>query len=760
MFLSFIIRTRPIFALLPALALASGLLLMGMAQPQAQAQSPAAKVSQQPTAMNKVAAQRALQGAGGEISVQELEALAQSLRDDGARGQFLTTLDRLIAAKRATGRKGRIAAPSFTDRAAATVSERVAALGTRMASVLGVLRNAPALIPWLEGQVSVIAKRDRLIGLIWRFLAIVGLGMAVQFVFRKLTTGARQRLETVPDDEAMAARAFRFTGRTVMLYLNALAYAVGAYGAYVALPMVGPAGAVLLVSASSFFAAKLILATARVFLSPGVPGLRPGGMGDETAHYLYIWVRRLVRIFVYAFFFLEAMRLVGLPAPAYESLVYLTGFVLAGFLVVFVLQNRVSVAAAIRGGGGESLAGGARARFAGIWHLAAITYIAAVYLVGLFKVEGGFEFLLMATGWSVLVVIAAKVIIVAANRGLDRALKIGGDMATRFPGLEQRANRYMPVLRAIVGWAVYLIALLIVLDVWGVDTFGWLGSNEGRRLIEKALTIFLIVFAGIVIWEMINASLARYVEKLNGAGKDSARALTLLPLMRTTAMIILILLVTLIVLSELGVNIGPLLAGAGVLGLAIGFGSQKLVQDVINGVFILVENTLAVGDVVKFDADHAGVVEALSIRTVKLRDLAGNVHTLPFSEVKTVLNMTKDWSYYVFEVGIGYRENVDHVMGVLREIDEDLRSNKEFNQFIAEPLEILGLDKFADSAVIIKARIKVHPPIQQWAVGREFNRRMKARFDAEGIEIPFPHQTLYFGEDRDGNAPPLRVKST
>jgi small conductance mechanosensitive channel len=164
--------------------------------------------------------------------------------------------------------------------------------------------------------------------------------------------------------------------------------------------------------------------------------------------------------------------------------------------------------------------------------------------------------------------------------------------------------------------------------------------------------------------------------------------------------------------------------------------------------------------VVKFNADHAGVVEALSIRTVKLRDLAGNVHTLPFSEVTTILNMTKDWSYYVFDVGIGYRENVDHVIGVLREIDEDLRSDEKFNQFIAAPLDVLGLDQFADSAVIIKARLKVCPPIKQWAVGREFNRRMKARFDAEGIEIPFPHQTLYFGEDRDGNAPPLRVKST
>jgi small conductance mechanosensitive channel len=306
------------------------------------------------------------------------------------------------------------------DRAATAASERVAALGARMASVLGVLRNVPDLIPWFEGQVGITAKRDRLIGLIWRFLAIVGLGMAVQFVFRKLTEATRRRLETVPDDEAMGARAFRFIGRTFMLYLNALAYAAGAYGAYVLLPMAAPSAAVLLVGASSFFVAKLILATARVFLSPGVPGLRPGDIGDETAHYLYIWVRRLVRIFVYAFFVLEAMRLVGLPAPAHESLVYLTGFVLAGFLVVFVLQNRVAVAVAMKGSGGESIASGARARLAGIWHLAVITYIAAVYLVWLFKVEGGFEFLLEATVWSVLTAACEPLYAgVARHRALD-----------------------------------------------------------------------------------------------------------------------------------------------------------------------------------------------------------------------------------------------------------------------------------------------------------------------------------------------------
>jgi small conductance mechanosensitive channel len=203
------------------------------------------------------------------------------------------------------------------------------------------------------------------------------------------------------------------------------------------------------------------------------------------------------------------------------------------------------------------------------------------------------------------------------------------------------------------------------------------------------------------------------------------------------------------------VDIAPLLAGAGVVGLAVGFGSQKLVQDVISGVFNLLEDTIAVGDVVQVGS-HAGVVEAMSIRSIRLRDLSGNLHTIPFSGVDTVTNMTKQFSYYLMEVGIAYRENTDHVTEILKEIGAELQEDAEYGPNILEPLEVLGVDGFRDSAVIIKARIKTKP-IMQWWVGREFNRRMKHRFDALGIEIPFPHMTLYFGVDKQGNAPPAHL---
>jgi len=200
-----------------------------------------------------------------------------------------------------------------------------------------------------------------------------------------------------------------------------------------------------------------------------------------------------------------------------------------------------------------------------------------------------------------------------------------------------------------------------------------------------------------------------------------------------------------------------LLAGAGVFGLAIGFGSQTLVKDVITGVFILAEDQFAVGDVIRVN-DQTGLVEEITIRTIRLRDVSGNVHMIPFSSVGMVENKTKDFSRYVFDVGIAYREDVDEVIDVLRDLGAELQEDDYYGPLINQPIEVLGLDKFADSAVIIRARLTTKP-IKQWEVGREFNRRMKHKFDELGIEIPFPHQTVYFGEEKGGGAPPAYVET-
>ena len=268
-----------------------------------------------------------------------------------------------------------------------------------------------------------------------------------------------------------------------------------------------------------------------------------------------------------------------------------------------------------------------------------------------------------------------------------------------------------------------------------------------------------IIAASLLLWETVSSVIERYLGETGAQGETvvaSARTRTLLNVARNALLVVITIVSSLMVLSELGVNIAPLLAGAGVIGLAVGFGAQRLGQDVITGIFILFQDLMAVGDVVRL-GDTAGLVESLSIRTVRLRDVSGTVHTIPFSAITTVSNLTEDFSYYVFDVGIAYREDVDAVMDLLRQIGRELREDAETGPLLLEDIEIFGVDALGDSAVVIKGRLKTQP-IKQWTVGRAFNRLVKLRFDAAGIEIPFPHRTLYFGEAKDGSAPAARVQ--
>lgn len=275
-------------------------------------------------------------------------------------------------------------------------------------------------------------------------------------------------------------------------------------------------------------------------------------------------------------------------------------------------------------------------------------------------------------------------------------------------------------------------------------------------LSTSGLRVVLIAIAMLVLLALLKRAVTKLRGILEGTLPSQAqvkRAHTLTHIVRDVARIVIVFVGVMMILSEIGVDLNPILAAAGLGGLAIGFGAQSLVKDLISGFFILLENSVRVGDVVEI-AGVAGLVEEIELRTIRLRDLSGNVHVVPNGVIDKVKNMTKEYSYYLLDLGIAYREDVDEVMAVLLEIAEDLRRDPRFANDILEPLEMLGVDQFADSAVIIKCRIKTKP-IQQWRIGREMNRRIKKMFDARGIEIPFPHQTIYWGEPKRGTPPPL-----
>ena len=274
----------------------------------------------------------------------------------------------------------------------------------------------------------------------------------------------------------------------------------------------------------------------------------------------------------------------------------------------------------------------------------------------------------------------------------------------------------------------------------------------------SGLRVLLIAGAMFVLLALLKRGVAKLSSLYEGTLPSPAqmnRAYTLTHIVRDIARIVILFVGMMMILSELGVDLKPLLAAAGLGGLAIGFGAQSLVKDLISGFFILWENSVRIGDVVEV-AGVAGRVEEVELRTIKLRDVSGNLHVVPNGVIDKVKNLTKDYSYYVFDIAVAYRENVDEVMGVLQEIAEDLRRDSRFTDDILEPLEMLGVDQFTDSAVIIKCRIKTEP-LKQWRVGREMKRRIKNTFDAKGIEIPFPHQTSYWGESKKGMPQPSEV---
>lgn len=288
------------------------------------------------------------------------------------------------------------------------------------------------------------------------------------------------------------------------------------------------------------------------------------------------------------------------------------------------------------------------------------------------------------------------------------------------------------------------------LHVWLIKILNW-STTSGLR-------VFFLVIMTIIALKLAKWFSARIFKFMGNGRLDDEmqkRAGTLISVIRYILDVSIIVVFAIMILGEFGVKIGPILAAAGIVGLAVGFGSQQLVQDIISGFFILLEDQIRVGDVVEI-AGKSGLVEKVNLRMTVLRDLSGNVHFVRNGKIDFVTNMTKEYSRYVFDIGVAYREDVDAVMRVLEQVDEELRQDESFKHDILEPLEILGVDRFADSAVIIKARTTTKP-IQQWRVAREFNRRLKKRFDELGIEIPYPHVTIYPCRRMDAADPPSDI---
>jgi moderate conductance mechanosensitive channel len=685
--------------------------------------------------------------AAAPVSAAELQRLVDTLQDDAQRAKLVTQLQALIAAQRGEEAQ-QSTQPATAETWLGSLSSQIDAISGEILATAAVVLDAPRLLDWFAAQASDAHERARWLGIGLKLAIIFGAAfVADRLVFLTLRR-PHARFSQRTSDAVLAQIVLAL----LLLVLEAMPALTFAGVAYFVLPLVGQrftSAHIAEVIIQASLTGRLILAVARVvLLSQAAASVY--SLGEETRTYLYIWVRRFTNWSVYGLAVATAAWWLGVPGAIYALLLRGTMLVLGILSVIFVLQNRAAVAEVLRGKSDADAPHGhawrvLRQRLADTWHVLAIIYLIATFGSYVLRIEGGFSFVFRATLLSLIVLAAAGIIVRSVKRLSERGFAISADLKHRFPTLEIRANRYLPVLTVAASLIVYFFALLALLQAWGFNAFAWFDTDTGRKATGAIVSIVTVLLAALIVWEVFGSAIERY---LNGSGVNgtrvarSARVRTLLPLLRTTVLIVLVTIVGLIVLSEIGVNIAPLLAGAGIVGIAVGFGSQALVKDVITGLFILLEDSLAVGEMVDVGNNHIGIVEAISIRTIKLRDPAGVLHTVPFSEVSSVRNLTRDYSYFVADVGVLYRSDPDRVIAVLRQVAEGMRHDPDWAPSIVEALDVIGVDRFTDNAMVIRARLKT-VPLRQFPVGREFNRRMKKAFDEQGIEMPAGNQTHY-----------------
>ncbi|MFM9271674.1 mechanosensitive ion channel domain-containing protein [Halomonas elongata] len=511
---------------------------------------------------------------------------------------------------------------------------------------------------------------------------------------------------------------------------------------------------------NAFLVIELLKAGVRMLFASRYEGLRLLPVNAEDASYWNRWIARLIGLAGYGLMVVVPLISAYLSPTLGQSvgtLIMIGAFIYA---VAVVLRNRQRLRDALHRQAARASLSASRVALTLLgrtWHLLAIAYFFMVLALTLTRPADALPFVLLAT----LETLAAVLVGLGASKFLTqtigRRITLQDDLRQKLPLLEARLNAYIPKALRVVRIVLLVLVVMVSLNAWQVfDLAGWYASEAGHGLVARLFSIAVILLVALAIWLVLASLIEHKLNPATGSGEPSSRAQTLLSLFRNAIAITLITVTIMVVLAEIGINIGPLIAGAGVLGLAIGFGAQKLVQDIITGVFIQVENALNVGDVVTLGG-ITGTAERLSIRSVGLRDLSGTYHIVPFSSVDTVSNYMREFAYHVGEYGIAYRENIDEAIQALHAAFDDLAEDEEQKINLLEPLEVAGVIALADSSVNIRVRIKTTPGTQ-WAVGRAYNRLVKYHFDDAGIEIPFPHTTLYFGADKEGGAPPANLR--
>ncbi|GGE37301.1 mechanosensitive ion channel protein MscS [Primorskyibacter flagellatus] len=679
---------------------------------------------------------------------------------------------------------------SFGRRIAIITQEAAEGLAGQATALWSQLTSGPGVLDGLSGgELAVLldALKELAFVIVATVVVFIGLRRIGKSIYARMGASAREG----------------GVARTVSLYIASgfidalnvvLAWAAGYAIALLALGDFGSIGIRQTLYLNAFLIVEMAKVGLRLVLSPSATHLRPLPVSDRAAKYLTSRLSLLVGIGGYGQLLVVPIINANVSYAAGRAVAALVAIAVLGFAVWLVLRNRKAVTAWMlddttprppesplvgdpmtavaaeaatpatdAAGMADTLTAdpspaprrGPLHFMATHWHWAALIYIFAMFMIVLVRPGDAAFRTFVASAQVALIGLLGVAISGVISRAMVRGVHLPEGMTARMPLLETRLNRFVPrvlfVLRLLI-FAVVVALALNAIDL--LDLRGWLASQIGIRLTSTLFSVAAVLLVSFVIW----LALTSWVDyRLNPEFGQvaSARERTLLTLLRNAATIALIIITMMFVLSEIGLDIAPLLASAGVLGLAVGFGAQKMVQDIITGIFIQFENAMNVGDVVTVGGT-TGTVERLTIRSVSLRDVSGVFHIIPFSSVDMVSNYMRDYGYFVADMGVAYRESVDEVKQAMLDAFEELRSDPDTGAKIMSDMEWFGVQSLADSAVVCRARIKCVPGTQ-WGVGRTYNEICKKVFDARNIEIPFPHQTIYLGESKDGKTQTFHI---
>jgi small conductance mechanosensitive channel len=597
----------------------------------------------------------------------------------------------------------------------------------------------------------------------------------VEIIIRVLLTRPRagiisialaRRQAELPDDPADAGIALAEAGETeppprrrpaLGAWLSRLGLAFG-YIILALLPLLGffiassvliggrlllTGGAQLIIvgAANAYVFCRILNEALKFILAPKHPTLRLIHTTSRRAGWLVNSLMVIIITIALGYTLIATAQTLGLAHEGALVLARLVALAVHIELAVLVWQSRHIVAGWIRGrAAGHELTFGIRARLAAIWHYVALFYLIALWVAYAGGIQDAFAVLLRIIAVFIGVLMGGRVAWLGYGQVLDYFFDIPDDEPRPLAALRRRARLYNPFLRLVARLVIFALMLILLLAGWGVPVIPLLLKTPiSLALISAAIDILITITIALVLWELANFMIAARIDRLSAAGhtRQASRLRTLLPMLKATLGGIIFLTAGLICLAKIGFNLVPLLAVSGVAGIAIGFGSQKLVQDIITGLFLLLEDAMQVGDVITL-ASMTGTVERLSIRTIRLRGGDGSINIIPFSAVTTVTNMTRDFGYAQISIQVGYEEDLPRVYAVMTDVARTMRTEPAWGAMMRDDLQIFGLDQFGASALVITGQIRTGPG-QHWSVRREFYGRIKQRFEAEHIDMPYTY---------------------